>query len=98
MMRSGSGSALFRNLSLDMVAGCCTTFIVFWETKWIEKTFSRKSGLESLEIIHFAPEAFRVWLYKIAHDVATSRLRQLKRHQTTSWNEEAADDAAERSD
>jgi RNA polymerase sigma-70 factor, ECF subfamily len=45
-----------------------------------------------------APEAFRVWLYKIAHDVATSRLRQRKRHQTTSWNEEVADDAAERSD
>ena len=45
-----------------------------------------------------APEAFRVWMYKIAHDVAMSRLRQLKRNQTTSWNEGAADDAAERSD
>jgi RNA polymerase sigma-70 factor (ECF subfamily) len=45
-----------------------------------------------------APEAFRVWLYKIAHDVAMSQLRQCKRHETASWNEDVADEAAERSD
>ena len=45
-----------------------------------------------------APEAFRVWLYKVAHDVAMSQLRQRKRRETASWNEVVADDVAERSD
>jgi RNA polymerase sigma-70 factor (ECF subfamily) len=45
-----------------------------------------------------APQAFRVWLYKIAHDVAMSHLRQRKRHETTSWNEDVADDLADESD
>jgi RNA polymerase sigma-70 factor (ECF subfamily) len=45
-----------------------------------------------------APEAFRVWLYKVAHDVAMSQLRQRKRHESASWTEVVADDVAERSD
>jgi RNA polymerase sigma-70 factor, ECF subfamily len=45
-----------------------------------------------------APEAFRVWLYKIAHDVAISHLRKHNRHETTSWNEEATDCVAHESD
>lgn len=45
-----------------------------------------------------APDAFRVWVYKIAHDVAMSQLRQRKRHETASWNEEVADDVAEKCD
>ena len=44
------------------------------------------------------PEAFRVWLYKIAHDVAMSRLRQRKRNGVTSWSEEIVGDVAERSE
>ena len=31
-----------------------------------------------------APEAFRVWLYKIAHDVAISQLRKSSRHKAIS--------------
>jgi DNA-directed RNA polymerase specialized sigma24 family protein len=38
-----------------------------------------------------APQAFRVWLYKIAHDVAISQLRKSKRHEMASWNEETSD-------
>ena len=45
-----------------------------------------------------APEAFRVWLYKVAHDVAMSQLRQRKRHEMASWNEAVEEEVAERSD
>ena len=45
-----------------------------------------------------APEAFRVWLYKIAHDVAMSHLRKCKRYEVASWNEEIVEDATGSSD
>jgi len=38
------------------------------------------------------PEAFRVWLYKIAHDIAVSQLRTNRRHATTSLTDEFIED------
>ena len=35
-----------------------------------------------------APQAFRVWLYKIAHDVSVSELRKSKRRETTRITDE----------
>ncbi len=46
-----------------------------------------------------APQAFRVWLYKIAHDVAISQLRKNSRREpTTPLADVQADDAASPSD
>jgi len=44
------------------------------------------------------PEAFRVWLYKIAHDVTVSQLRKRNRHEATALNDELADDIRDSSD
>ena len=50
---------------------------------WL-KVFLKIASLRS-------PEAFRVWLYKIAHDVAVSELRKQCRHEkTTSLTEQTA--------
>ena len=45
-----------------------------------------------------APEAFRVWLYKIAHDVTVSQLRKCKRRQAAGLMDEHAADVADTSD
>ena len=57
---------------------------------WI-KVFLKLSTLR-------APKVFRVWLYKIAHDVAVSHLRKQHRHETPALTHEQAGDAAETSD
>lgn len=44
------------------------------------------------------PEAFRTWLYKIAHDVAVSQLRQSQRREFMSMTDEQLDDVAETSE
>lgn len=41
-----------------------------------------------------APEAFRVWLYKITHDIAVSHLRKTSRHQAVTADEETLDGEA----
>ena len=41
-----------------------------------------------------APEAFRVWLYKIAHDVAVSHLRKSRRHEIAGLEDAHAAEAA----
>ena len=45
-----------------------------------------------------APEAFRVWLYKIAHDVTVSQLRKRNRHEATGLIDEHAGDIQDSSD
>lgn len=45
-----------------------------------------------------APEAFRVWLYKIAHDVAVSQLRKKKRREMASLGDEHPAEGATTSD
>ena len=45
-----------------------------------------------------APEAFRVWLYKISHDVAVNQLRKNKRHDMAGFVDEQLVEAATPSD
>lgn len=45
-----------------------------------------------------APEAFRVWLYKIAHDVAVSQLRKNSRRDVARLEDVSAPEAANTSD
>jgi RNA polymerase sigma-70 factor (ECF subfamily) len=45
-----------------------------------------------------APEAFRVWLYRIAHDVAIIQLRKSKRHPVTSQGDTHAAEAVTTND
>lgn len=45
-----------------------------------------------------SPEAFRVWLYKIAHDVAVSQLRKSKRHKTIGLSDEHVEHVTDSSD
>lgn len=42
-----------------------------------------------------APEAFRVWLYKIAHDIAVSHLRKTSRYQAVAADDEILDGEAD---
>lgn len=44
------------------------------------------------------PAAFRVWLYKIAHDVAVSHLRRVRRREAVSLRNEDATEVPELSD
>ena len=45
-----------------------------------------------------APEAFRVWLYKIAHDVSVSHLRKRRHDQPAPLSEELIGELAESTD
>jgi RNA polymerase sigma-70 factor, ECF subfamily len=45
-----------------------------------------------------APEAFRVWVYKIAHDVAVSQLRKNKRQEIAGLGDELATERSDTSD
>lgn len=45
-----------------------------------------------------APEAFRVWLYKIAHDVSVSHLRKRRPYRPHPLSEELVSELAESSD
>jgi RNA polymerase sigma-70 factor (ECF subfamily) len=44
------------------------------------------------------PEAFRVWLYKIAHDASVSQLRKSKRRETRTLTDEHEGDVADTND
>lgn len=44
------------------------------------------------------PEAFRVWLYKIAHDVAVNQIRKNRRHEIALWDDVSAAEESQTSD
>jgi len=45
-----------------------------------------------------APEAFRAWLYKIAHDVAVTQLRKRSRRETAGFTDEDVGDPVDTDD
>jgi RNA polymerase sigma-70 factor (ECF subfamily) len=45
-----------------------------------------------------APEAFRVWLYKIAHDISINHLRRSRKHPKTSLTDDVATDLTDEND